>query len=152
MGWQSKIYQTALVQIIPVLIGLKIYSLNMVTIMSKGTKEEELSSVKLRVHRSRIPVGGRARIHKDVLVQLQGPEIKKMKDGEIEHLYDMIVIATEKKRILVKAFWDTLMSKDVISLRPPDLEKLGISHDEEVNVYLHEHRKKGKKHHDKHGK
>lgn len=102
--------------------------------------EETNAYVTLRVHRSRIPVGGRVRIHQDVLAHLYGPECMEMDGDEAEQVCDMIIVVNGDNRILVKAFWDKLMMRDVISLRPPDLEKLGVDEDAEVVVYLHKPR------------
>ena len=103
-------------------------------------QEEELKSVKLKVKKSKITIGGRARLHSDVIVELRGPEEEceeECKEEDVEEMGDLIVVATEDTRILVRAFWDQMIDKDVISLRPPDYEKLGVDEGDEVEVYLH---------------
>ncbi len=83
--------------------------------------------VELNVVKSKIKApGGIARINDDVL-----PHLKVEKGSDIE-LY------TKEKAIIVQLTADGLMEKDKISLRMPDMEKLGVEENEKVYLRAHE--------------
>ncbi|MGM0509861.1 MAG: hypothetical protein ACQESD_01870 [Thermoplasmatota archaeon] len=84
-----------------------------------------LTEVTLQTVGSPVQFGGRARVNKDILEQLEVDE------------GDLVVVSSDNKDILVSLFSDELMDEDKIKLRKDDLRKLKTS--EEKNVTLRKH-------------
>jgi len=84
-----------------------------------------LTEVSLQTVESPVQFGGRARVNKAILEQLEVDE------------GDLVVVSSDNKDILVSLFSDELMDDDKIKLRKDDLRKLKTS--EEKNVTLRKH-------------
>jgi len=81
---------------------------------------------KLVVEKSPIESGGRARVNNEFLDKLE------ISSG------DLVVISSDKKDILVNIFGDDLVEEGKIILRVLDVEKLGVTEEDEVSVKKHQ--------------
>lgn len=88
---------------------------------------EDDIQVELTVMKSKIKFpGGIARVNSDIL-----PHLHVEKGSDVE-------VYTANKAIIVKLTADTFMDKDKISMRPPDMEKIGVSEGDKVYIRAHE--------------
>jgi len=88
---------------------------------------EDEVQVGLTVVKSRIKSpGGIARVNSEILPHLE------LEKG------DSAKVFTDEKAIIVMLSADTLMGKEQISLRPPDMERLGVQEGDIVYIRAHE--------------
>ena len=87
--------------------------------------DDDLVTVTLKVKRSPISGRGIGRVNLKVLDKMNLSESKN-----IEVVY-------RNKVIIVKVVADNLISKDLISLRIKDMEKLSVENDDEVTLRPH---------------
>ncbi len=80
-------------------------------------------SVEMKVKKSIIGQGGRARISKDTFEELG-----------MKEMGDLIVVSKESKSILVEAYSDVLVDKDYIRLRWSDLNRLDVLEEDIVTI------------------
>ncbi len=82
-----------------------------------------VDSLDLKVKKSIIGQGGRARISKDTFDELG-----------IKEMGDLLVVARGSKTVLVEAYADVLVEKDYIRLRWSDLNRLDALEEDTVTV------------------
>jgi len=80
---------------------------------------------RLAVEKSPVESGGRARVNNEFLDKLE------INNG------DLVVISSDKKDILVTVFGDDLVDEGKIRLRVLDVDKLGVTEEDEVSVKKH---------------
>lgn len=79
----------------------------------------------LIVEASPVKSGGRARVNTETVQNMD------VEDGEL------IVLSSDRKDILVSISGDSLINEGKIKLRRLDLEKLGVSEGQTVNIKRH---------------
>lgn len=82
--------------------------------------------VTLQTEESPIAFGGRARINKSVLEQLN------VEEG------NLVVVSSEDKDILVSIYSDEMIDEGKIKLRKNDLKKLKVDEDKYVEIKEHQ--------------
>ncbi len=85
-----------------------------------------LTELTLQAVESPIQFGGRARVNKSVLEQMEVDE------------GDLVVVSSDNKDILVTIFSDDMIDEDKIKLRKDDLNKLKISEEKDVKLQKHQ--------------